>query len=50
MEASVIVREHFNNWYALSMYYLSKVLADLPLMVSTIMDLRKFVLDRVKVI
>jgi len=33
MEAGVIVREHFNNWYALSMYYFAKVLADLPLMV-----------------
>lgn len=33
MEASVIVREHFNNWYSLGIYYLSKVLSDLPLMV-----------------
>uniref|UniRef100_A0A1B6IJC3 ABC transporter domain-containing protein n=1 Tax=Homalodisca liturata TaxID=320908 RepID=A0A1B6IJC3_9HEMI len=33
MEANVIVREHFNNWYALSMYYLAKVLGDLPFMI-----------------
>ncbi|XP_066585925.1 ATP-binding cassette sub-family G member 4-like [Prorops nasuta] len=30
-EATVVVREHSNNWYSLRLYYIVKTIADLPL-------------------
>ncbi|KAK3927759.1 ATP-binding cassette sub-family G member 4 [Frankliniella fusca] len=33
VEAAVFFREYSNNWYSLTAYYLSKVIADIPFMV-----------------
>lgn len=34
MEVNVLLKEHFNRWYSLKMYYFANILLDIPVSVS----------------
>jgi hypothetical protein len=36
MEKLVVTREHMNNWYSLEAYHISKIVAELPLQVGSL--------------
>jgi hypothetical protein len=39
MEKLVVMREHMNNWYSLEAYHLSKLVAELPLQVGSLVEM-----------
>jgi hypothetical protein len=39
MEKLVVMREHMNNWYSLEAYHISKLVAELPLQVCSLVEM-----------
>lgn len=44
-EMNILIKEHFNRWYSMKMYYLSVNLIDIPLSVS---DCSKYTVDIIR--
>jgi hypothetical protein len=39
VEKLVVTREHMINWYSLEAYHISKIVADLPLQVGSLIEM-----------